>query len=161
MRVEYSESIDALLAFGRSLVASCGTMYPCYPFVIYSPEFFSMGLKVLEWRSFHNQTAENLSLRQSVLKSVSQMLQMDPVKTASIVTPMVCDSEGCNVLWSIATLSNKEAVEVMQRGISFVIRKMGTEALLLFYNSLNDYVGVAPIAPFHPRNVRWTWIRAI
>ena len=70
------------------------------------------------------------------------MLQIDPVKMTAIVTPMVCDSEGCNVLWSITTLSKKEAVEVMQKGISFVIRKKGTEALLLFYNSMNDYVGV-------------------
>ena len=78
------------------------------------------------------------------------MLQIDPVKMTAIVTPMVCDSEGCNVLWSITTLSNKEAVEVMQTGISFVIRKKGTEALLLFYNSMNDYVGVVLFSILSP-----------
>ena len=46
VRVEYSESIDALLQFGRSLCASCSSMYTTYPFFIYSSEFFSMGLKV-------------------------------------------------------------------------------------------------------------------
>ena len=46
------------------------------------------------------------------------------------------------VLWSITTLANKEAIEVMQKGITVVIRKRGTEALLLFYNSMNDYVSV-------------------
>ena len=69
------------------------------------------------------------------------MLQIDPVKMTAIVTPMVCDSEGCNVLWSITTLSNKEAVEVMQKGISFVIRKKGTEARVILYNSMNYFVG--------------------
>ena len=54
------------------------------------------------------------------------------------------------MLWSITTLSNKEAVEVMQKGISFVIRKKGTEALLLFYNSMNDYVGVVLFSILSP-----------
>ena len=143
-----------MLQFGRSLCASCGEMYTTYPFFIYASEFFSMGLKVTELRGNYEQTSENLSLRQSILKSVAQMIQIDPVKVVGVVTPMVCDSEGCNVLWSITTLSNKEAVEVMQRGISFVIRRKGVEALLLFYNSMNDYVGVVLFAGFHRRSVR-------
>lgn len=50
MRVEYAESIDALLQFGRSLCASCSSLYTTYPFFIYSSEFFSIGLKVVLWK---------------------------------------------------------------------------------------------------------------
>ena len=81
-------------------------------------------------------------MRQSILSSVSEMIEIDCVKMMTLVTPLVRDAEGCAVLWSITTLANKEAIEVMQKGITVVIRKRGTEALLLFYNSMNDYVSV-------------------
>ena len=84
-------------------------------------------------------------MRQSILHSVSEMIEIDCVKMMSLVTPLVRDAEGCAVLWSITVLANKEAIEVMQKGITLIIRKRGIDALLLFYNSMNDYVSVGSL----------------
>ena len=70
------------------------------------------------------------------------MIEIDCVKMMALITPLVRDVEGCAVLWSITTLANKEAIELIQKGLTVVIRKRGTEALLLCYNSMNDYVSV-------------------
>lgn len=83
-----------------------------------------------------------MSLRQSLLPAISHMIEIDCLKVIAVISPHVRDIHGCNVMWSIATFANQEAVEIIQKAISLVIRKRGNEMVAMYYNSLNDYVSV-------------------
>ena len=83
-----------------------------------------------------------MSLRQSLLQAISHMIEIDCVKVIAVISPQVRDINGCNVMWSISTLFSQEAVEIIQKAISMVIRKRGNEMVSMFYNSVNDYVSV-------------------
>ena len=45
-RVEYAESLVALLSFGRKLAATYPTCYPSIPFYLYSTDIFIIGMNV-------------------------------------------------------------------------------------------------------------------
>lgn len=77
------------------------------------------------------------------MQAIAHMIEIDCLKVVAVIAPQIRDIDGCNVLWSITTLLNKEAVEVIQKAISLVIRKRGNELVSMFYNSVNDYVSVS------------------
>ena len=91
------------------------------------------------------QTAENLSLRQSVLNSAAAMFAIDPVRMLTTFVPFIQDSEACNILWCEQVLTNKEAVSIIQQGIQFAVKKWGVDAISMYFNSLNDCVSVCRI----------------
>lgn len=70
------------------------------------------------------------------------MLLIDSVQVLPIIAPLVRDDEGCAVLWTFPILIRKDTVEILQKAIYSVIKKKGVEAILLFYNSMNDYLPV-------------------
>ena len=70
------------------------------------------------------------------------MLLIDSLQVLPIVAPLVRDDEGCAVLWTFPILIRKDTVEILQKAIYSVIKKKGVEAILLFYNSMNDYLPV-------------------
>lgn len=45
-RVEYAESLVALLSFGRKLAATYPACYPSIPFYLYSTDIFIIGMNV-------------------------------------------------------------------------------------------------------------------
>ena len=77
-----------------------------------------------------------------ILQRVSSMLLIDSLQVLPIVAPLVRDDEGCAVLWTFPILIRKDTVEILQKAIYSVIKKKGVEAILLFYNSMNDYLPV-------------------
>lgn len=83
-----------------------------------------------------------MSLRQSLLRCVPVMLKIDCIQTLPIVAPLIRDGEGCSVMWCLSVLNNDQAIGILQKAILGLIKKQGVDALLLFYNSMNDYVSV-------------------
>lgn len=70
------------------------------------------------------------------------MLKIDCIQTLPIVAPLIRDGEGCSVMWCLSVLNNDQAIGILQKAILGLIKKQGVDALLLFYNSMNDYVSV-------------------
>lgn len=70
------------------------------------------------------------------------MLFIDCIQILPVVAPLIRDEEGCAVFWCLPVLSRKEPVEILQKAIHSVIRKRGVDALLIFYNSMNDSISV-------------------
>ena len=83
-----------------------------------------------------------MSLRQSILHCVSAMLQINCIQILPITAHLVRDEESCGIFWSLSVLSCKPAVEILQNVLHTVLSKQGTEALLVYYNSMNDTISV-------------------
>ena len=141
-RIEYSESISALLEFGISLNETYPSVYPFSPFTIYSPDYLTIAFNVCIFAVSDVQTMENLSLRQSVARSVSAMFRIDPNETLPFLASLARDMEACSHLWTPSILASNESVDTLKTSITRVLHQYGADMALVYYNSLNDYVSV-------------------
>ena len=77
------------------------------------------------------------------------MFRIDPKETLPFLASLARDMEACSHLWTPSILASKDSVDTLKTSIARVLQRYGADMVLVYYNSLNDYVSVMAIALHH------------